>query len=66
MEQNIGGVDKALRIVVGLALLSLLFILEGNARWWGLIGIGPILTVVLGWCPTYTLIGVSTCKTKKS
>ncbi|MBI3570441.1 MAG: DUF2892 domain-containing protein [Gammaproteobacteria bacterium] len=66
MEQNIGGVDKALRIIVGLALLSLLFILEGNARWWGLIGIGPILTVVLGWCPAYTLIGISTCKAKKS
>ena len=66
MEQNIGGVDKALRIVIGLALLSLLFILEGNARWWGLIGIGPLLTTALGWCPAYTLIGVSTCKTKKS
>ncbi len=66
MEQNIGSVDKALRIVVGLALLSLLFILDGNARWWGLIGIGPLLTMALGWCPAYTLIGVSTCKTKKS
>ncbi|MDO8596235.1 MAG: DUF2892 domain-containing protein [Sulfuricaulis sp.] len=51
---------------MGVVLLSLLFILEGDARWWGLIGIGPILTVVLGWCPAYTLIGVSTCKTKKS
>ena len=64
--KNIGGVDKAFRIVVGPGLLSLLFILEGDVRWWGLIGIGPILTVVLGWCPTYTLIGVSTCRTKKS
>jgi len=66
MEQNIGSVDKALRIVIGLALLSLLFILEGNARWWGLIGIGPLLTTSLGWCPAYTLIGVTTCKTRKS
>lgn len=66
MENNVGSVDKIIRVVVGLALLSLLFILEGNARWWGLIGIGPILTVVIGWCPAYTLIGVSTCKTKKS
>ena len=66
MENNVGGVDKVIRVVVGLALLSLLFILEGNARWWGLIGIGPILTVVIGWCPAYTLIGVNTCKTKKS
>jgi len=47
-------------------LLSLLFILEGNARWWGLIGIGPLLTAALGWCPAHSLIGVSTTKTKKS
>ncbi len=66
MEKNIGSVDKAIRIIVGVALLSLLFLVEGNARWWGLIGIGPILTVVLGWCPGYSLIGVSTCKPKKS
>lgn len=64
MEKNIGNVDKALRVIIGIALLSLLFILEGNTRWWGLIGIGPIL--ILGWCPAYTLIGVSTCKTKRS
>jgi Inner membrane protein YgaP-like, transmembrane domain len=58
--------DKAFRIVLGIALLSLLFILEGNARWWGLIGIGPLLTTALDWCPAYTLIGVSTNKSKKS
>jgi hypothetical protein len=66
VEKNIGSVDKTLRIIVGLVLLSLLFLLEGNARWWGLIGIGPILTVFLGWCPAYTLIGVSTNKSKSS
>ncbi|MDH3309532.1 MAG: DUF2892 domain-containing protein [Gammaproteobacteria bacterium] len=66
MEKNIGQVDKTLRVVIGIALLSLIFILEGNARWWGLIGIGPILTVVMGWCPAYTLLGVSTCKRKPS
>ena len=66
MEKNIGSVDKAIRIVVAIALLSLLFLLEGNARWWGLLGIGPLLTVVSGWCPAYTLIGISTGKTKQS
>jgi hypothetical protein len=66
MEMNIGTVDKAFRIIVGLALLSLLFLLEGNARWWGLIGIGPILTVLIGWCPAYSLIGVNTKKSKLS
>lgn len=65
MGKNVGSVDKVLRIIIGLGLLSLLFILEGNARWWGLIGIAPILTVVTGWCPGYTLLGISTCKTKQ-
>ena len=66
MVQNVGGIDKAIRVIVGLALLSLLFLVEGNARWWGLIGIVPILTVVMGWCPAYALLGLSTNPTKKS
>ena len=51
MPKNIGDVDKIIRVIIGLALLSLLFLVEGNARWWGLIGIGPILTVVMGCSP---------------
>lgn len=66
MTHNIGTVDKTLRVVVGLALLSLLFFVEGNARWWGLVGLGPILTVVLGWCPGYSILGVSTRKSDPS
>jgi Protein of unknown function (DUF2892) len=65
MNKNVGGIDKVLRIVAGLALLSLLFILEGNARWWGLVGIVPLLTGSLGWCPVYTPFGISTCPAKK-
>jgi hypothetical protein len=38
MKINVGGIDRLLRIVVGLGVLSLLFVLEGNARWWGLVG----------------------------
>jgi hypothetical protein len=63
MEKNVGGVDRAVRIVVGLGLLSLLFLLEGNARWWGLIGLVPLATGALGWCPAYLPFGVKTCKT---
>ena len=66
MEKNIGNVDKVIRIIIGVALLSLVFLVQGNARWWGLIGIAPIVTVVMGWCPGYSLIGVSTCKSGKS
>lgn len=64
MKANVGGIDKVLRIVVGLGVLSLLVILEGSARWWGLIGIVPLGTALLGWCPAYTLLGINTCPVK--
>ena len=65
MTPNVGGMDRTLRIVAGLALLSLFFLLEGNARYWGLIGIVPILTGTFRWCPAYLPFGISTCSTKK-
>lgn len=61
MKANVGGIDRVLRIVVGLALLSLLFVLDGNARYWGLVGIVPLLTGFLRFCPMYSLLGISTC-----
>jgi hypothetical protein len=64
MKANVGGADKAIRIIVGLGLLSLLFILEGNARWWGLVGLVPLLTGITGFCPVYMPFGISSCKTK--
>jgi hypothetical protein len=64
MQTNVGSVDKVIRVVLGLALLSLIFILEGNIRWLGLIGIAPLATVALGWCPGYALLGLSTAKKK--
>ena len=65
MKSNVGGIDKILRIVVGLGLLSLLFILEGSARWWGLIGIVPLGTALFNFCPLYTLLGINTCPLKR-
>lgn len=62
MKENVGSTDKVIRIVGGLGLLSLLFILEGNARWWGLIGIAPLLTAITGFCPGYWPFGISTKK----
>jgi hypothetical protein len=61
MKANMGGIDRVLRIVVGIGLLALIFVLEGDARWWGLIGIVPLVTGLLGSCPAYTLLGLSTC-----
>jgi len=65
MEKNVGHpVDKAARIVIGVVLLSLVFYLEGDIRWIGLIGIIPILTVAFGWCPGWAILGINTCKTR--
>lgn len=50
---------------MGLGLLSLLFVLEGNARWFGLIGLVPLATAVLGWCPAYLLFGFNSRGTKQ-
>ncbi|HWH75681.1 MAG TPA: DUF2892 domain-containing protein [Methylibium sp.] len=59
MQSNVGGLDRGLRIVGGAALLGLT--LAGVIGPWGLIGIVPLLTGVLRWCPAYKLFGLSTC-----
>jgi len=64
MKPNVGTLDRIIRVVIGLGLLSLLFVLEGNARWWGLIGVVPLLTAAVGWCPAYVPFGLSSCGTK--
>ncbi|WP_207062696.1 DUF2892 domain-containing protein [Motiliproteus sp. SC1-56] len=60
MQQNVGGIDKTARILIGLVLLSLVFI--GPQTPWGWIGIVPLATALIGWCPLYKIVGVSTCK----
>jgi hypothetical protein len=61
MKANVGGIDRTLRILLGVGLLALLFILEGASRWLGLIGIVPLVTGAFRFCPAYTLLGLSTC-----
>jgi hypothetical protein len=61
MTANMGSIDRIVRAIVGLALLSLVFLLEGGVRWFGLIGIVPLVTAALGWCPAYLPFGFSTC-----
>lgn len=64
MTPNVGGLDKVIRIVLGLGLLSLLFLLQGPARWWGLAGVVLLLTGFVGFCPLYPLVGINTCPRK--
>lgn len=61
MKTNVGSVDRTIRVVLGLALLSLLFTLEGGLRWIGLVGLVPLATAAAGWCPAYALLGLSSC-----
>jgi len=61
MKANVGSVDRIIRVVLGLALLSLLFVLDGNTRWLGLIGLVPLVTAAFGFCPLYQVVGLSTC-----
>jgi hypothetical protein len=60
MKSNVGTVDRVIRVVLGLALLSLIFVLEGNARWWGLVGLLPLATGSVGWCALYKFFGIDT------
>ena len=61
MGNNVGTVDRIIRIIVGLGMLSLFFWVEGKERFWGLLGLILLLTGVLGLCPFYALIGFKTC-----
>lgn len=62
MQANVGGMDKIARIVVGLALLAMTVV--GPKTMWGLIGVAPLATGLLNFCPAYTLLGINSCKTK--
>ncbi|MDX1594059.1 MAG: DUF2892 domain-containing protein [Gammaproteobacteria bacterium] len=62
--QNVGTVDRALRIIIGLALIVLTFM--GILPVWGYIGVVPLATGLVRWCPAYTLFGVRTCATDEA
>ena len=62
MIKNVGGIDRILRIVVGLALIAAAA--TGTVGVWGYLGLVPLATGLMGWCPPYALLGFNTCKTK--
>lgn len=64
MKVNEGGVDRAIRIIVGLVLIALT--LTGAIGAWGWIGVLPLATGLIGFCPAYSLFGFSTCPTKSA
>jgi hypothetical protein len=61
MKQNVGSIDRIIRLIVGIVIIVVGAILNS---WWGLIGILIFLTGLLGWCGLYRIFGISTCKIK--
>ena len=60
MMANVGGLDRALRVVLGLGLLAAGWLMPA-VGWWGLLGLVPLATGLLSWCPPYALLGINTC-----
>lgn len=61
-KTNVGGVDRVLRIIIGLVLIGMVFV--GPRTLWGWLGLVPLLTGLLSTCPLYSLVGFSTCRAK--
>jgi hypothetical protein len=64
MKPNVGTIDRIVRITAGVVLLGLAA--TGTVGWWGWLGIVPLATGVVGWCPPYAMLGLSTCKMRKA
>jgi hypothetical protein len=62
-KTNEGTIDRTLRVIAGLSLISLVFV--GPQTPFGWIGVVPLVTGLVGWCPVYTLLGLNTCPMKK-
>ena len=64
MKSNVGGIDRILRIVIGLVFVGLAA--TGSVGWWGWLGLILLATGAIGWCPPYALFGWNTCSMKKT
>lgn len=62
MTKNLGPIDRAIRIIAGIALCALAA--TDTIGWWGYIGVVPLITGLIGWCPAYCPLGIKTCKVK--
>lgn len=64
MTSNVGGIDRIARIVLGVVLMGLAA--TGTVGWWGWLGVVPLATGAIGWCPPYAIFGFNTCAMKKN
>ena len=64
MSRNVGGIDRGLRIVVGAALVAWALVGQGDHHLWGWLGLVPLATGAIGWCPAYLPFGWKTCSAR--
>ncbi|MDP4734697.1 MAG: DUF2892 domain-containing protein [Limnohabitans sp.] len=64
MTKNIGNIERIIRIVGGLVLIALAA--TNTVGVWGWVGLVPLATGLMGWCPPYSLLGINTCKNKNT
>jgi len=62
MKCNVGKTDKIVRWIIGIVAIALGVYLKS---WWGAVGLIPIVTALMGFCPIYTIVGLSSCKVEK-
>lgn len=62
MTKNIGGIERVIRILAGLVLIALT--VTNTVGIWGWLGVVPLATGLMGWCPPYSLLGINTCKNR--
>ncbi len=62
MTKNVGGIDKTIRIIVGLAVIAAGVFYES---YWGAVGLVPLVTALIGWCPPYAIFGINSCSVKE-
>jgi len=60
MDTNVGGVDRAVRVILGVGLIGIVF--AGPHTPWGWLGVIPLGTALMGWCPLYRVLGIRTCR----
>jgi hypothetical protein len=63
MKKNVGKADKTIRIIGGIIIILIGLYFK---TWWGILGILPIITAAIGWCPAYILLKKNTCKTEET
>lgn len=62
MKLNVGGMDRTIRIIIGVVLIALAA--TGTVGWWGWLGVIPLLTGIVRFCPAYGILGMNTCSLK--